>query len=258
LTNFAFGFSSFALSEITAGATAAGIPAEIYFAFKYWSVASATFGVCEGTDGSGNLVIANCAQSLAFTPPTVTLVPQADYTLTPLAYLGPGGSGPTTLVPPDLQYTSPQDPIAIQLNANTGEVVALAPPTGQTNSQATITVTETSTGLTANYTINVNSLPTLAVTANPTGVPFAGGDVTITATLAPPAGAIPQSPTPTGTVQLMPAWRLVLSPFHLCPVPLPLHTAAIRYIQLIKVLSMLRLRSRLGPVCHSRTRLRAR
>ena len=210
VTAFAFGLSRFALNEVSGVATAAGLPAEIYWTIRYWPFGKNTFGVCEA-QSPPNLVISNCAQSFAFNPGTVTLVPGGSFTsgagvspnsVTPIlnAYLGANGSGATTLVPPDLMYSSPQDPSVIELNTSTGAVVAQPLPSGTTTASATVTVTETSTGITASYRVNVNSVPTFTVTANPTSLPASSGSVTLTATLGPPAGAIPGSPTPTGKI----------------------------------------------------------
>jgi Big-like domain-containing protein len=212
LAGFAFGLSKFAFQEISAAATAVGIPAEIYDTLSYWNFSKVTFGVCEAQNPPPTLVISNCAQSFAFTPATITLVPSDSFLPTigmtskngvePSlnAYLGPTGTGGTTLVPPDLQYSSSQDGTVIDLNAGTGAVEALALGSGQTSAQANVTVTEISTGLTASYMVNVNSLATMVANADPTAVLSSGGPVTLSVTLGPPAGAISGSPTPTGTV----------------------------------------------------------
>ena len=138
ITAFAFGLSRFALNEVSAVATAAGLPAEIYWTVSYWPYGKDTFGVCEADSpqNSSTLVISNCALSFAFTPATVTLVPGESFT--PTFGTQPNG--------------------------------------------------------------NVDSLPTMTATADPTAVPSSGGPVTLSVTIGPPAGAIPGSPTPTGTV----------------------------------------------------------
>jgi hypothetical protein len=212
ITAFAFGLSSFALSEVSAVATAAGLPAEIYWTVSYWPYGKDTFGVCEAQSPPPTLVISNCAQSFTFTPATVTLVPTDSFTptvgmtsingVTPSlnAYLGPTGSGATTLVPPDLEYSSSQDGTVIDLNANTGVVQALALSSGQMSAQANVTVTETSTGLNASYTVTVNSVPTISVTSSVTSLPAAGGPAAFTVTLGPPLGAVAGSPVPTQSV----------------------------------------------------------
>jgi hypothetical protein len=213
VTAFAFGLSNFALNAVSGAATAAGLPAEIYWTVSYWPYGKDTFGVCEAQSPPPTLVISNCAQSFAFAPATAILVPGSSFTtgvgmpltggVTPTlsAYLGAAGSGGTTLVPPDLIYSSPQDGSAIDLNAQTGTVDAIALLAGQTTAQAIVTVTETSTGISASYTVNVDSIPTMSLAASLLSLPASGGPVTLTAALGPPTGALGNPPTPIGTVR---------------------------------------------------------
>jgi Big-like domain-containing protein len=195
--------AEFAESEFLNGAvglgqlavTTFGIPLEISELNHYWAF-SGVVGVCEAPLGQ-SYQISNCAASFTFSAPVITMVPGTSF-VPALQALDINGN--PTLTPADLVYSSPQDTEVVDLNLTTGGVVALEPPQGQTSAKAMVTVMETSTGISASYTVNVNSLPTETVGADPTNLPAAGGSVTLTVTLGPPAGAIAGTPTPSGTV----------------------------------------------------------
>jgi hypothetical protein len=208
-----------AVGEAFVGVTAAAIPSEVSQMISLWSF-SGVAGICESPQGQGYQV-SNCIASLAFTPSSVTLVPNSIFTpglagssagangcATPnssgteipeLAILDINGC--ITLASSDLQYSSPNTDV-VGVNPD-GEVVALVNPGGTTSAPATVTVTQQSTSISASYMVTVNSVPTLTLSSNPASLPATGGSVTFTATLGPPAGAIPGSPTPATTVTLI-------------------------------------------------------
>jgi hypothetical protein len=171
-----------------------GLVSHLYYTIAF-SGYSKTFGVCEIHTGQ-TYTVSDCTASLSFSPGSVTLVPGSHYTLAPQALDINGGA---TLSPNDLTYTSSQAPSIITLDAQTGLVIVQAIAGGATTDSATVTATSNATGISASYTINVNSLPTLTITAAPPSVPATGGAVTFTVTVAPPAGAV-NPPSFTGTV----------------------------------------------------------
>ena len=153
-------------------------------------------GVCES--GAPNYSIINCATSFSFNPLVFTMVPGGSPFTPVLTALDVNGNA-TLSLPSDLVYTSPQDSNLIALNPQTGAVAAQPLPSGATSAQAVVTVMETSTGITASYTVNVTDVPTVSVASSPTGISNSGSLV-LTTTVGPPAGALTGSPVPTGTV----------------------------------------------------------
>lgn len=211
---FSQAFLTFALSYASSATTAlVGLPGEIGETASNWSFGKTPFGVCEVQKPAGSgYILSNCAQSFAFAPMAVTVAPGTSFisgagaravgTGVPnlSAYLGAFGSGGNTLLPPDLVYSSPQDTSVIDLDDSTGAVQVHLLPSGQTTSSAMVTVTEDSTGISANYTIDVNSVPTVTATASPADLTSSGGSSTLSITMSPPAGAIAGSPAPAGTI----------------------------------------------------------
>ena len=196
---------------------AIGLSGEIGETSVYWSYGKSTFGVCEAQDPKSpppSYVISNCAQSLAFIPTTVTVVPgmtftpgigaaqAATVTGAPIlgAYLNASGDGPTTLVPPDLVYSPSQNDSVVSVDPATGAVQALALPSGLSAATAVVSVGESSTNLSASYTVNVNSVPTVVATSNPANLTSVGGPATLSISVGPPTGTLTGSPTPTGTI----------------------------------------------------------
>jgi hypothetical protein len=156
---------------------------------------SKTFGVCE-TSTALIFAVSDCTFSLSFSPSSITLVPTTDYSLQPTAIDVNGGN---TLSPNDLIFTSPQANSIISLDQQTGTVTAQL-LNGVTGATATVTATSNSTGISANYTINVNSQPSMTLTSNPQTLAATGGALMLTASVSPPSGAVGVLPAFNGTV----------------------------------------------------------
>jgi hypothetical protein len=145
-------------------ATTSGLPLEISEAQYYTFVKQLpiTVGVCEVKVGQV-YDIADCTASLQFNPAVFTMASGSVYTPTLQAL---NISGKATMTPTDLVYSTPISNVGapvISRDPTSGQVTALALPTGSASAQASVTVTQQSTGISANYTVTVTQATVLKI-----------------------------------------------------------------------------------------------